>query len=101
MEKTSLNKIFDTVVYGDTVPHGKPAPDIYLEALRRLEVLPEQAVGIEDSANGVRSLKAVGMHIIAVPSPVFPLPADVLALADVRLSSLTEFSTELVQSFDH
>src|SRR5258707_3961437 len=76
MQRTGLDQVFEAVIYGDDIPHGKPAPDIYLEAARRLGVLPEQSVGIEDSANGLRSLKAAGMRAIAVPSPSFPLPED-------------------------
>ncbi len=96
MERTGLDKVFDAVIYGDTIPRGKPAPDIYLEAARRLGVSPGCAVGIEDSANGIRALKAAGMYAIAVPSPAFPLAEDILQLADVRLPSLETFTVDLV-----
>jgi len=96
MERTGLGEIFDVVVYGDTVPRGKPSPDIYLETARRLGVLPESAVGIEDSANGIRALKAAGMYAIAIPSPSFPLPDEILNLANVILPSLEAFSVEII-----
>lgn len=98
MQLTGLDQVFETVVYGDDMPHGKPAPDIYLEAARRLGVLPSACVGIEDSANGIRSVKAAGMYAIAVPSPGFPLPDDILRLADHHLKSLEQFSITLIQS---
>jgi HAD superfamily hydrolase (TIGR01509 family) len=98
MEETGLGKIFNVVLYGDTVPRGKPAPDIYLEAARQFDISPEQAVGVEDSANGIRALKAAGMRVIAVPGQAFPLADEVLQLADVTLDSLEAFSIDLVQS---
>ncbi|MDE2910376.1 MAG: HAD family phosphatase, partial [Chloroflexota bacterium] len=71
---TGLDQIFEVMIYGDEVPRGKPAPDIYLEALKQLGVAPAASLGIEDSANGLRSLKAAGMFAVAAPSPDFPLP---------------------------
>jgi HAD superfamily hydrolase (TIGR01509 family) len=95
---TGLDKIFETVVYGDDMPNGKPAPDIYLETLRRLGVPAERAIGIEDSGNGIRSLHNAGMWIIAAPSPAFPLAPEVAALAHRQIASLEDFSVELVQN---
>jgi HAD superfamily hydrolase (TIGR01509 family) len=58
---------FDAVVTSDDVMHAKPAPDIYLEACRRLGVAPADAVALEDSAAGIAAAKAAGMTCIAVP----------------------------------
>lgn len=96
MHLTELDQVFEVMVYGDTVPNGKPAPDIYHEALKRLGVAAEVSVGIEDSANGIRALKAAGMYAIAAPSPDFQLPPDILKLADTKIDSLEAFSTDLV-----
>jgi HAD superfamily hydrolase (TIGR01509 family) len=93
-----IDKLFRTMVFGDDMARGKPAPDIYLETARRLAMNPADCAGVEDSGNGVRSLKAAGMKIIAVPSPGFPLSQELLALADRVLPSLTEFSAELVRT---
>jgi HAD superfamily hydrolase (TIGR01509 family) len=93
-----IDKLFRTMVFGDDMARGKPAPDIYLETARRLAINPTDCAGVEDSGNGVRSLKAAGMKIIAVPSPGFPLSQELLALADRVLPSLTEFSAELVRT---
>lgn len=97
-ELTGLDQVFEVMVFGDDIPNGKPAPDIYLEALRRLGVAPEAAVGVEDSANGIRALKAAGMYAIAAPSPMFPLSAEILRLADTKIDSLEDFSLALVQA---
>jgi HAD superfamily hydrolase (TIGR01509 family) len=95
---TGLDSVFETMVYGDDIARGKPAPDIYFEALRRLEMSPQVAAGIEDSGNGILSLHNAGMKIIAAPSPDFPLKEEHLALAHARIASLTEFTLELVES---
>jgi HAD superfamily hydrolase (TIGR01509 family) len=97
MTLTGLNEVFQTMVYGDDMAHGKPAPDIYLEAARRLGVAPAHCVGIEDSVNGLRSLKAAGMKAIAVPSPGFTLPQEALVLADRHLETLEGMTLELLR----
>lgn len=97
---TGLDQIFEVMIYGDEVARGKPAPDIYLEALKALGVRPEASLGIEDSANGLRSLKAAGMYAVAAPSPDFPLPDDALALADAHISTLEDFTVDLVRRIE-
>ncbi len=97
MKKTGLDQVFLAATYGDDVAHGKPAPDIYLDVLKKIGVAPGHAVGVEDSGNGIRSLRAAGMGIIAAPGPEFPLTEDVLALADVLITEMTEFNLDLVE----
>jgi HAD superfamily hydrolase (TIGR01509 family) len=58
---------FDAVVSGEAVAHPKPAPDIFLEAARRLGVKPEHCLVLEDSLAGVTAGRAAGMAVIAVP----------------------------------
>ena len=67
----------------EEVARGKPAPDVYLEAARRLGVAPERCAAVEDSANGIRSANAAGMRVVAIPNRRYPPPEDALALADV------------------
>ncbi len=97
---TGLDQIFEVMIYGDEVPRGKPAPDIYLEALQALKVAPANSLGIEDSANGLRSLKAAGMFAVAAPSPEYPLPDDILALADAHITTLEDFTVALVRRIE-
>jgi len=59
---------FDAVVTGDEVSRGKPDPEPYATACRRLGVHPAEAVVIEDAVNGVRSAEAAGCPVVAVPS---------------------------------
>jgi pseudouridine 5'-phosphatase len=61
--------LFDAIVLGDDVPEGKPAPDIFIEAARRLGVEPEHCLVFEDAPNGVAAALAAGMHVIGVPEP--------------------------------
>lgn len=63
---------FDKIVYGGMVTNGKPAPDIYLKACEELQVKPEEAIGIEDSLNGVKSSAAAGLYTIMVIDLIEP-----------------------------
>ncbi len=85
--KAGIVQYFDEIVGGDQVAHGKPAPDIYLEAARRLGIVPTQCIALEDSINGLRSAHAAGMPVILVPDLVQP-PVDVVELACAMLPSL-------------
>jgi HAD superfamily hydrolase (TIGR01509 family) len=95
-----LERLFAATVSSEEVPRGKPAPDVYLEAARRLAVAPEQAAAIEDSANGIRSAHAAGMPVVAVPNRHYPPDPNVLTLAAARLESLDELRPELVTGLD-
>ena len=82
--------LFAVTVSSEEVGRGKPAPDVYLEAARRLDVAPAQCAAVEDSASGIRSARAAGMRVIAYPNRHYPPSAEVLAHADVVLESLTD-----------
>jgi beta-phosphoglucomutase-like phosphatase (HAD superfamily) len=57
------------MVFGDDIENLKPAPDIYIEAIRRLRSAPERGIALEDSEAGVMSAKSAGLQVIAVPGP--------------------------------
>ena len=92
---SGLAGVFGATVSGEEVEHGKPAPDIYLEAARRLGVDPARSAAVEDSTNGLRSAAAAGMLVVALPNREFPPAADALDLAAVVLNSLDELSPSL------
>ena len=96
LEVAGLNRYFRATVSSEEVERGKPAPDVYLEAATRLGVAPERCAAIEDSKNGIRSAKAAGMRVIAIPNPRFPPPREVLAEAAVVLDGIEELSPEVV-----
>ena len=97
IELTGTAALFQATVSSEEVARGKPAPDVYLEAARRLGVDPGRAVAIEDSENGIRSAAAAGMHVIATPNRAFPPSAEALALASVVLDSIEELQPEVVE----
>ena len=96
LDLSSLGRLFAATVSSEEVAHGKPAPDVYLEAARRLGVDPDRCAAIEDSENGIRSAKAAGMRVLAIPNPRYPPAEDALAQADEVLGSLNELGPELV-----
>jgi len=97
LSASGLAALFETTVSSEEVAHGKPAPDVFLEAARRLELPAFRCTAIEDSANGIRSAHAAGMRVVVIPNTHYPPPADVLALADARLGSLAELATASIR----
>jgi HAD superfamily hydrolase (TIGR01509 family) len=97
LELSGLAQYFSVTVSSEEVAHGKPAPDVYLEAARRLGVAPEGCAAIEDSENGIKSAKGAGMRVLAIPNPQFPPAEDALALADDVLKSIRELTPERVE----
>jgi len=89
--------LFDVTVSSEEVAAGKPAPDVYLEAARRLGVEPAAAAAVEDSSNGIRAAHAAGMRVLAIPNAHYPPAEGVLALADVVLASPAELTPEAVR----
>jgi HAD superfamily hydrolase (TIGR01509 family) len=89
-----LTGCFRVTVSSEEVGRGKPAPDVYLEAARRLGVAPGRCAAIEDSPNGIRSAHAAGMCVVAIPNRVFPPDEEALGLAARVLDSLEELSPE-------
>jgi HAD superfamily hydrolase (TIGR01509 family) len=69
LKAVELDGAFETIVSGDEVARGKPAPDGFLMAARRLATDPERCLVVEDSRNGVLAGKAAGMTVAAVPGP--------------------------------
>jgi len=96
LELAGIADRFEVTVSSEEVERGKPAPDVYLEALRRMAVAANHAAAVEDSTNGILSARAAGMLVVAVPNPVFPPRADALATADVVIGSLAELTPELI-----
>lgn len=92
LTRLDLAALFDVTVSSEEVRRGKPAPDVYLEAARRLGVEPARCAAVEDSASGIRAAHAAGMRVIAYPNRHYPPAADALALAEIVLDTATEIS---------
>ncbi|MEW5992414.1 MAG: HAD family phosphatase [Chloroflexota bacterium] len=90
LEATGLGPTIPVIVSSDEVDHGKPAPDVYLEAARRLGVAPADCLVIEDSINGLRAGRAAGMTAVLVPNASVPPAPGAEALADHVLARLSD-----------
>ena len=97
LERAGIADRIRAWVSSEEVARGKPAPDVYLEAARRLGVEAARCVAVEDSTNGIRSAAAAGMAVVAVPMRAFPPAADALALATVTVGGVAEVTPEVVE----
>jgi HAD superfamily hydrolase (TIGR01509 family) len=94
LRRLELTPFFAVTVSSEEVARGKPAPDVYLEAARRLGVPPEECAAIEDSASGIRAAHAAGMRVIAYPNRHYPPSAESLGLASDVIDSLDEVMSD-------
>jgi len=95
LEAGGIGGLFRATVSSEEVARGKPAPDVYLEAARRLGLDPAVCVAVEDSHNGIRSAKAAGMTCIAIPNERYP-PGEAEEEADLVLRSIRELTAGTV-----
>ena len=100
LELSGLDRFFRVTVSSEEVQHGKPSPDVYLEAALRLGVDPEHAVAVEDSHNGILAAKAGGMRVVAIPNRRYQPGEGALAEADVVLEDISELTPEAVEGKD-
>ena len=97
LELLGVDHLFAATVSSEEVARGKPEPNVYLEAARRLGVDPAEAAAVEDSHNGILSAKAAGMGVVAIPNSHFPPDEAALAEADVVLDSLAGLTAEAIE----
>ena len=97
LETAGLTDAFRVTLSTEEVPHGKPAPDVYLAAAARLGYLPELCAAVEDSSNGLRSAAAAGLAVIAVPHGVYPPAPDALEKASLVIDDLAELTVAAVE----
>jgi HAD superfamily hydrolase (TIGR01509 family) len=90
VERVGMKELFAAIVTGDDVARRKPAPDVYLEAARRLGVDPARTVAIEDSAPGIAAARAAGMATVAIPH--WLTEAHDLSGADLRVAHAGELT---------
>jgi HAD superfamily hydrolase (TIGR01509 family) len=96
LELAGLADCFRATVSAEEVAHGKPAPDVYLEAARRLGVAPQTCTAVEDSHAGIRSATSAGMRVVAIPNARYPPDEETLRLADTVFRSLDELTVEVL-----
>ncbi|UGS36059.1 HAD family hydrolase [Capillimicrobium parvum] len=100
LELAGLGGDFAATVSSEEVARGKPAPDVYLEAARRVGARPGRCIAIEDSSNGLRSAAAAGMVVVAVPNRDYPPDPDALALAAASVGGVAEVTPRLIAGLD-
>ncbi|GGN61744.1 haloacid dehalogenase [Actinoplanes lobatus] len=96
LETAGLTGAFEVTLSTEEVPRGKPAPDVYLEAVGKLGLTPGVCAAVEDSSNGLRSAAAAGLTVIAVPHGVYPPAEDALAGATLVVKAITEVTPETI-----
>jgi len=97
LDLAGLTDCFRATVSSEEVARGKPAPDVYLEAVRRLGVPPGRCAAVEDSHAGIRSAKSAGMRVVAIPNAAYPPDAETLTLADAVVASLEELTLDVLR----
>ncbi len=96
LDLAGIADCFSATVSSEEVPRGKPAPDVYLEAARRLGVAPERCAAVEDSHAGIRSAKSAGMRVVAIPNASYPPDDEALELADAVVRSLDDLTVSVL-----
>lgn len=92
LDSNGWRGFFREVISSDEVANGKPAPDVYLEIMKRLDVVPRETVIVEDSGSGILAGKSAGAKVIAVPNDHLMPGRETLEAADVVIDSLAEIS---------
>src|SRR6266487_444384 len=90
LERTGIRSLFSVVVTGDEVQQGKPHPEIYLRAAKKLGISPKACLVIEDALAGIASAKAAKMRVAAIPDKRFVDPREYENEADYVIGSLSE-----------
>lgn len=94
LESVGLGDLFETIVTTETVKRGKPFPDVYLYAAKRMDVLPEDCLAFEDSPNGVKSAYEAGCHTVMIPD-LTPPTAELIPYVEYTYDSLADLAKEL------
>ncbi len=94
VDALGLHDVLGAIVSSDEVPHGKPAPDVYLVAAAQLGVEPSRTLVVEDSVNGVKAGRAAGAFVVLVPNASVPPPPGTAALADLVVDRLADLDPE-------
>lgn len=96
LDVSGLAPAFAVTVSSEEVARGKPYPDVYQEAVRRLGMSPQDCAAVEDSTNGIRSAVAAGLWVAAVPNRQFPPASDVLTEAALVVEDLSHLTVDVL-----
>ncbi|MVF15525.1 HAD-IA family hydrolase [Fructilactobacillus sanfranciscensis] len=93
LKRLKLTRFFPKIVDPSTLKHGKPSPDIYLEAAKLLKLNPEQCAGIEDAKAGVDAINAANEISIGIGNK------DILKQADIVFSNTEKLTLDNIKKF--
>ncbi len=96
LETAGLTGAFEVTFSTEEVAAGKPAPDVYLAAVKALGLTPAVCAAVEDSSNGLRAASAAGLALVCVPHGEYPPAPDALALADLVVHDLDDLTVDAV-----
>lgn len=94
-----LKNIFDLIVGGDDLEHGKPDPEIFLKVLKYFKIVADHALVLEDSTNGILAANAANIPVVCIPD-YLPDCKEVLARTSAVLPSLVEVKNEIMKIFE-
>ena len=90
LDRHHLTQFFEVIITGDEIERGKPEPDIYLRAAKKLGIAADECLVIEDSLSGIAAAKAAHMRVAAIPDRRFVDPREYEKEADYLLNDLSE-----------
>jgi HAD superfamily hydrolase (TIGR01509 family) len=96
VEVGGFEDLFEVTLSSEEVERGKPAPDVYLEVMKRMGAEPARTAAIEDSTNGLLAASNAGMRVIAIPNDAHPPAEKGLAVADVVIDSIKELTEGVI-----
>lgn len=97
LKRAGLTESFDAVISGFSVPHGKPAPDIFLESAKRIGCDPKECYVFEDGANGIRAGAAAGCVTVMIPDLTAP-DAELRNLCAAVFESLLDAMSAIAEN---
>jgi mannitol-1-/sugar-/sorbitol-6-/2-deoxyglucose-6-phosphatase len=89
LKTLNIEHFFEVAHSAESEKEGKPAPDVFLGAARRLDIKPENCIAVEDSTTGIKAAKAAGMFTIAYPEAI-EFELDKYNIADLKVKSLLD-----------
>jgi HAD superfamily hydrolase (TIGR01509 family) len=96
----ALLEAFAALVSSEEVARGKPAPDVYIEVVRRLGLPAEDCAAVEDSTNGIGSAIAAGLRVVAIPNPHYPPTDGALGRAQLVLKNISDLTVGSIEELD-
>ena len=96
IKDANIEMYFNDIISAKNVPHGKPAPDVYITACEKLKIEPKETIAVEDSPNGVKSASAAGCNVVMVPDQT-EAEEEIMKYLFGNIKSLRDFEDFVVE----